>query len=96
MAATIDELFDLMQDNADYSASDSLSKARAYETALIQYMSITPSAQSDQGSSLSYDLATCQFLLSRVTSYIREKQSALAQSSASSSVRFLSAREGWR
>lgn len=95
MAATISELLDTIQDNSDYAESDSLTKARAYESALLQYMLLLPSAQSDQGSSMAYDMATARMLLDRVTAFITSYQAAAQSSADTSRVRFLNCREGF-
>lgn len=91
--ATIAELDVTLAANADYSADDSLSKATAYESALLEYIRLMPSSQSDQGSSLAYDMATLRLLLNRVTAFINAKNQS---SAATSRVRFLTFSEGFR
>jgi hypothetical protein len=93
MAATIDEVIDALLNNADFEASNSVAKARAFVTAANQFFILTPASQSDQGSSLSMGLAEIRNLLTAARAFINQ---ADTNSAATSRVRFLSARTGWR
>lgn len=93
MAATIDEVIDALSDNADFEEVGSVAKARAFITAANRFLILTPSSQSDQGSSLSMGLPQVQSLLASARAYVTQADNS---SAATSRVRFLSAREGWR
>lgn len=93
MAATIDEVIDALLDNADFEESDSLAKARTFATAATRWLILSPASQSDQGSSMSMGLAQIENLLGRARAYISQSEATTA---AASSVRFLSAAEGFR
>lgn len=93
MAVSIDTVIDALLDNADFEASNSVSKARAFITAANQFFILTPASQSDQGSSLSMGLAEIRNLLVAARSFVAQ---ASTDSADTSRVRFLSARQGWR
>lgn len=93
MAATIDEVIDALSDNADFEEVGSVAKARAFITAANRFLILTPSSQSDQGSSLSMGLPQVQSLLASARAYVTQADQSSAMTSR---VRFLSAREGWR
>ena len=93
MAATNDEVIDALLNNADFEASNSVAKARAFVTAANQFFILTPASQSDQGSSLSMGHAEMRNLLTAARAFINQ---ADTNSAATSRVRFLSARTGWR
>lgn len=93
MAATIDEVFDALLDNADFEEVGSVTKAKAFETAAVRYLFYAPQGMSDQGSSLTQSVQQIENLLNRARSYIKENATATA---STTSVRFLSAAEGFR
>ena len=92
-APTIDEVIDALLDNADFEASDSVTKARLFITAANRFLIMTPASQSDKGSSLSMGLAEIRNLLTAARAFVNQ---ADTNSAATTRVRFLSAREGWR
>ena len=90
---TIDEVIDELLTNADFEASNSVAKARAFITAANRFLIMTPASQSDKGASLSMGLAEIRSLLNAARSFVNQSST---DSAATSRVRFLSAREGWR
>jgi hypothetical protein len=90
MAATIDEVLELLDANADFEAAQSVSKAQAFLTATTKYLFLVPQSQSDQGSSLAISPATVENLANRARNFIA------ANRTPSSTVRFLSVSEGFR
>lgn len=90
MAATIDEVIDALLDNADFEASNSVSKAQLFITAATRYFILVPSSQSDQGSSMAISTATIENLLNRARIFVA------ANRTPSGAVRFLSVSGGFR
>ena len=90
MAATIDEVIDTLLDNADFEEADSVSKAQVFATAAKRFFILTPSSQSDQGSSMAISATQIENLLNRALTYIA------ANRTSPSTVRFLSVSEGFR
>lgn len=93
MAATFDQVADALLDNADFEESNSVTKARAFITAGTRYFVLQPASASDQASAMSMGLSQIQDMMARASAFIRQSE---ATSSATSSVRFLSAAEGFR
>ena len=92
MAATVDEILDALLDYADYEEVGSVARARTYLTACRRFLSL-PASQSDQGSSLGYTPQYVQGELDFARRYIAANDTA---TNSSSSVRFLSASQGFR
>jgi hypothetical protein len=90
MPATIDEVIDTLLDNADFEEADSVSKAQTFATAAKRFFILTPSSQSDQGSSMAISATQIENLLNRALTYIA------ANRTSPSTVRFLSVSEGFR
>jgi hypothetical protein len=92
MAATISEILDDLSDYSDYEEVGSVDRAKRFITAARRFIAL-PSSQSDQGSAMGYTPAVMQQELAYARQYVAANQAA---TSASSSVRFLSAAEGFR
>lgn len=92
MAATIAEVLDSLIDNADFEASSSVEKARAFITAATRYLVLMPASQSDKGSSLSMSVAEVRMLMDRATNFVNQS----VVSASNPSVRFLTCAEGFR
>lgn len=92
MAATIDEILSDLSDYSDFEETGSVTRARSFITAAIRFLQ-QPSASADQGSSLGYTPAAIQEQLRIARAFVRANQ---ASSSANSSVRFLTTRQGFR
>lgn len=93
MAATIDEIFDALSDNADFEETGSVTKAKAFITAATRYLVLSPNSQSDQGSSLTINAGQIESLLQRARAFVTSNTSSTARTAK---VRFLSAGEGFR
>jgi hypothetical protein len=91
-AATLEEILDALNDNADYDKVGSVSRAWDYVVAARRFLQL-PSSSAEQGSSLGYTPAAIQEQITKAEAYIAANA---ATSSGSSSVRFLSASEGFR
>lgn len=91
MPATPDQNLDVLLDNADFEEQDSLSKAQRFVSAAKRYLLQTPQAQSEQGASLTMNLAEVRALMQRAQQFIDIKKRQ-----TSGAVRFLSAAEGFR
>jgi hypothetical protein len=89
-APTIDEVVDSLLTNADFEASNSVSKAQSFITSAVQYFILVPSSQSDQGSSMAISTATIENLLNRARIFVA------ANRTPSGAVRFLSVSGGFR
>ena len=86
---TIDEAIDAYLENADFEASASITKARAFQTAIKQLLILQPKMQADQNSSLGMNSQELLALLERSNAYI-------GAASASDSVKYLSFRHARR
>lgn len=93
MPATIDEVIDALNDNADFEETNSVAKARAFITAANRFLIMTPASQSHEGASLSMGLQQIQALLQAARGFVNQVDT---NSAATSRVRFLSARIGYR
>lgn len=94
MPTTIDTVIDALTDNADFAATNDVTKARAFLTAAIQYLILSPASQSDQGTSLSIAPETIRALMNQAKQLV--DAAGAVTSSANASVRFLSASQGFR
>lgn len=90
-AATLTEILDALNDYADYEEVGSVARARSYVTAARRFLQL-PSSSSEQGSSLGYTPEMIQAEIALARAYIAANSQA---NSANSSVRFLSAGEGF-
>lgn len=90
---TLQELRDALWDNADFEEVSSVTKAKAYITTATRWLALEPTSQSDQGSSLSFAPAQVERLMQRARAFVAANANS---SSSSSSVRFLSAAQGFR
>lgn len=93
MPTTIDVVIDALTDNADFAATSDVTKAKAFVTAAIQYLVLSPASQSDQGTSLSIAPETIRALMNKAQQLIDSEGSSTAETSR---VRFLSASRGFR
>jgi len=89
MAATFDEAVDAYLDNADFEATGSLVKAKAFLTACVRLSVLLPQSASDQGSSQSFDMASVADNKRRAQEWINANNG-----SAGAGVRFLSVNTG--
>ena len=87
---TNQELRDALHDNADFEETSSVTKARAYITAAVRFLSLEPVNQSDQGSSLQYAAQQINDQLKRARAFVAAND---ASSSPTSRVRFFSTDE---
>lgn len=90
MAATIDEIYDDLLDNADFEEVASLAKAKAFVTAATRFLILSPQAQSDQGSSMTLNASQIENLLIRAREFVAKNQTGRG------AVRFLSTSQGFR
>lgn len=88
---TLDQIIDDVVSYADFEEVGSVARAKLFITAAKRYLLINPSSQSDQGSSMTMDTPQIQGLLHRAQQYVDR-----SVRSNGSSVRFLSAAEGFR
>ena len=87
---TNQELRDALHDNADFEETSSVTKARAYITAAVRFLSLEPVNQSDQGSSLQYAAQQINDQLKRARAFVAAND---ASSFPTSRVRFFSTDE---
>lgn len=90
---TVQDLRDALWDNADFEEVGSVLKAKAYITAATRWLALEPASQSDQGSSLAFAPDKVERIMQRARAFVA---SNTGSSSATSSVRFLSAGTGFR
>ncbi len=90
---TQQELRDALHDNADFEEADSVSKAKAFVTAAVRFLTLEPVNQADQGSSLQMAAQQINDQLKRARAFIAASES---NSAAKTRVRFLSASQGFR
>ena len=88
----IDEITDDLLRNADFEEKSSVAKAKAFVTAATRYLIASPQSASDQSSSLTINAGEIRDLLTRAQQYVAQQ----AARSNGTSVRFLSAAEGFR
>lgn len=91
-AATITEILDALNDYADYEEVGSVARARMYVTAARRFLQL-PTSSAEQGSSLGYTPEMIQNEIALARAFIAAN--ATPTSAATSSVRFLSAGEGF-
>jgi hypothetical protein len=90
-AATLTQILDDLNDYADYEEVGSVARARSYVTAARRFLQL-PSGSAEQGTSANYSPEMIENEIALARAFI----SANAQNSAqSSSVRFLTTREGF-
>jgi len=92
-AATLTEILDALNDYADYEEVGSVARARMYVTAARRFLQL-PTSSAEQGSSLGYTPEMIQTEIALARTYIAS--SVTPTTSGQSSVRFLSASEGFR
>jgi len=92
MAATVTQILDDLSDYSDFEEVGSVARAKTFITACRRFLAL-PASQSDQGSSLGY---TPQLIANELEFARRYVAANDTSSSAASSVRFLSASEGFR
>lgn len=92
MAATVDQICDAITDFADYEEVRSTDRARKYITACRRFLSL-PANSSSGGGSLGYNQATIQAELDYARRWLAANDAA---TTAGTTVRFLSASEGFR
>lgn len=91
-AATLIDILDALNDYSDYEEVGSVSRARSFITAARRWLQL-PSSSSEQGSAMGYTPAVIQQEISTARAYVAANDTS---SSGSGSVRFLTAREGFR
>jgi hypothetical protein len=91
-AATLEEILEAINVYADYDRVGSVEHAEFYLEACRRFLHL-PSSSSEQGSSVAYSLQYIQSEIADARAYIAANKQT---SSGSSSVRFLSASEGFR
>jgi hypothetical protein len=94
MPTTIDTVIDQLTDNADFAATSDVAKARLFLTAAIQFLILSPASQGDQGTSMSIAPETVRALMNKAQQLV--DAAASVTSSTNASVRFLSAKQGFR
>ena len=91
-APTLDTVTDTILENADFEEQSSVSKARAFVTAAKQYLILSPQSQSEHGTSMTINTDQIERMMTRAQQFLERR----AANSGSSSVRFLTASEGFR
>jgi len=94
MPTTIDTVIDTLTDNADFAATSDVTKAKAFLTAAIQYLVLSPASQSDQGTSMSIAPEVVKSLMTKAQQLV--DSAGAVTSSTNASVRFLSIAQGFR
>jgi hypothetical protein len=94
MPTNIETVIDTLTDNADFAATNDVSKAKAFLTAAIQYLVLSPASQSDQGTSMTIAPETIKSLMNKAQQLVNAADAATTASNAS--VRFLSISQGFR
>ena len=87
---TISTVTQSLLDNADYSAVNSIVKARAFLLACNQYFILMPSATSNGGTSAAYSVSQIEKMRDEALMFIR------MNSTPSGRVKFLSVRNDYR
>jgi hypothetical protein len=65
--ATIEQA---LLDNADYDATSSVTKARAFVTAARRWLIMSPQSSSNQSSSMSWDTATIRDMMAAANTFV--------------------------
>lgn len=65
--ATIEQA---LLDNADYDATGSVTKARAFVTAARRWLIMSPQSSSNQSSSMSWDTATIRDMMAAANTFV--------------------------
>ncbi len=90
MADSLSTITDAILDNRDYAASNSLTKAKLFESAVVGYLFAQPQQATDQGASLMMDMGSARQELARVRAWISSK------STTNASVRYMGFSSGTR
>ena len=69
---TIASIEQALLENADWIEAASVAKAQAFVTAAARWLSVTPQASSDQGTSLSWSPAEVRQLRTEALNYIKQ------------------------
>lgn len=89
----LEEAESLFFANLDFEETFSVAKARSFITAAKKLLYLLPLSASDQGSSLTHNIAQIEAMMRRAQQYV-DAQTAAADGGGR--VRFLSASEGFR
>lgn len=93
MPATAEQNLDVILENCDFEEKNDVTKAQKLVTAAYRFLAQTPTAQTEQGSSLQMNHDMVKALLERAQQFIELKKS---ERGSNGSVRFLSASDGFR
>ena len=87
---TQQELRDALHDNADFEETGSVTKAKAFITAAVRFLTLEPVNQSDQGSSLQMAAQQINDQLKRARAFVASNDTG---SATTSRVRFFGTEE---